>query len=372
MFAGLLACISIIGIAPAHAAGVVFAVDAYAGKAKILHRFHGRVDGKSPFSQLTNIGSTLYGTTWKGGGGGCGGDGCGTVFSVDRITHAEKVLYAFTGGKDGGNPQAGLIKSGSILYGTATSYGAGHGVVFAFDLKSGRERVVHAFNYTDGDGPFGKLLLANGVLFGTTAGGGASGEGVVFSLDPATGAESVVYSFGGGGDGTSPLGSLIGLSGTLYGTTSLGGSKNRGTVFGVSLATGAETYRYSFRGADGAYPGSAGLTYFDGLLFGTTDDGGAFDSGIVFTVDPASGNESVLYSFGSKEADGLIPNGNLVQFGGNLYGTTLGGGSNDWGTVFSITPAGDETVLYSFTFTTHGITAGLRKVHSRFYGTASE
>jgi uncharacterized repeat protein (TIGR03803 family) len=113
--------------------GTVFRLDAAAKEKKhVLHTFTGGADGANPYASLIrDSAGNLYGTTFAGGGTGCGGSGCGTVFMIDEKGH-EIILYSFTGGTDGGNPYASLIRdTAGNLYGTAFSGGAiGNGVIF--------------------------------------------------------------------------------------------------------------------------------------------------------------------------------------------------------------------------------------------------
>jgi uncharacterized repeat protein (TIGR03803 family) len=127
---------------------------------------------------------------------------------------------------------------------------------------------------------------------------------------------------------------------------------------------------------DGAGP-EAGLTNVAGTIYGTASDGGIvtshcpFGAGTVFSLTPA-GVETVLYSFrGFPDGDG--PRGRLISVGDTLYGITAGGGVSDLGTVFSLTPAGVETVLYSFRGTPAGESpiGGLINVGGTFYGTTA-
>jgi uncharacterized repeat protein (TIGR03803 family) len=137
-------------------------------------------------------------------------------------------------------------------------------------------------------------------------------------------------------DGAYPeAGLLIDVSGNLYGTTYGGGAHNSGTVFELMPQTaGGWTYcaLYSFNsdGKDGFGP--RGRLLFDdgGNLYGTTIAGGVYNNGTAFqllaSADGGS-KEKVLHSFGSGE-DGAEPYAGLVQdASGNLYGTTIGGGS---------------------------------------------
>ena len=134
----------------------------------------------------------LYGTTYVGGGTGCGGYGCGTVFSLDPSTGTETVLHSFGNGTDGANPSASLIDVKGTLYGTTSTgggtgcHGYGCGTVFSLDPSTGAETVLYSFccrrNCTDGANPYASLTAVNGKFYGTTESGGAYGYGTVFVL----------------------------------------------------------------------------------------------------------------------------------------------------------------------------------------------
>jgi uncharacterized repeat protein (TIGR03803 family) len=152
--------------------------------------------------------------------------------------------------------------------------------------------------------------------------------------------ETVLYSFAGGSsDGANPYAGLVmDASGNLYGTTNQGSANGAGTVFKITPA-GAESVLHSFgSGSDGANPFAGLVMDASGNLYGTTEYGGANSAGTVFKITPA-GAESVLWSFGSG-SDGAYPYAGLVMdASGNLYGTTkAGGGANNKGTVFRIVP----------------------------------
>jgi uncharacterized repeat protein (TIGR03803 family) len=107
-----------------------------------------------------------------------------------------------------------------------------------------------------------------------------------------------------------------------------------------------------------------------GTLYGTTYGGGASSQGTVFSVTPA-GADTVVHSFSGS--DGAGPEAGLVNIGGRLYGTTFQGGANGMGTVFAMTPAGVETVLHSFQGGSDGANpfTGLLDVHGTLYGTTT-
>jgi uncharacterized repeat protein (TIGR03803 family) len=335
--------------------GLLAVPSAQAQTFTVLYSFTGSPDGEYPYnygSLLMDGSGNLYGTTQRGGTNKCG-YGCGTVFEVDASGN-ETVLYSFNA-IDGASPYAGLIRDADgNLYGT-TDGGGGYGAGAAFKLDtSGGETVLHRFGYESGDGtnPVAGLILdAKGNLYGTTSGGGAHSYGTVYKLSK-TGKETVLYSFDWTG-GATPLAGLIeDAQGNLYGTTSAGGSgyKHTGTVFKLSKS-GVETVLHSFgnREADGQTPEAGLISDADGNLYGTTVYGGGNPgSGTVFKVSK-TGKEKVLYTF-TGGADGSLPVAGVIRDEqGNLYGTTERGGDFGPGTVFKVDTSGKETVLYSFT-----------------------
>jgi uncharacterized repeat protein (TIGR03803 family) len=179
----------------------------------------------------------------------------------------------------------------------------------------------------------------------------------------AAGALHVLYSFGGAAGG-SPQGELIQVaSGEFYGTTRQGGEGGYGTVFKVNSAGSLKVLHAFAGGADGAQPASPLLHGRDGAFYSTTQAGGnggcAFSGlptgcGTVFRVTSA-GEESVIYQFAGYPTDGANPVGGLVQDkAGLLYGTTEAGGFTDpgncgsgCGTIFAVTPTGTEQVVYA-------------------------
>jgi uncharacterized repeat protein (TIGR03803 family) len=267
------------------------------------------------------------------------------VFSITPSGH-ETVLYGFAGSPDGNGPEARLLNVNGTLYGTTVEGGANIcdcGTVFSI-IPGGKEKVVYSFGAYGNDGAFPEsgLIDVKGTLYGTTSGGGTYNKGTVFSIT-TNGSEKVLYSFGGGSaDGASPSAGLINVSGTLYGTTGGGGAYNNGTVFSITSG-GKEKVLHNFSGTDGQQP-LATLINVNGTLYGTTYAGGA-GLGTVFSIT-LSGHETVLHSFSEStrtgEKDGAYPTSGLSYVNGTLYGTTsIGGGEPTVfgsGTVYSITP----------------------------------
>ncbi|HWY15299.1 MAG TPA: choice-of-anchor tandem repeat GloVer-containing protein [Rhizomicrobium sp.] len=352
--------------------GTVFSIDPTTRAETVLYAFCSQqncTDGQTPQASLIDVNGTLYGTTQWGGAVNCanaGYLGCGTIFSIDPTTGAETFVHSFGKGKDGTQPLAGLIDVNGTLYGTTSGGGAncqgsgGCGTVFALDPKTGAETVLYSFcaqqNCSDGSEPFAGIIDVKGTLYGTTMFGGADGGGTVFGFNVKTGAETVLHSFSGGTDGSAPDASLIDVNGTLYSTTTTGGSNaNRqycaggcGTVFSLDIGTGVEAVLYAFCNhpinhecRDGDFP-VAGLIDVKGILYGTTPLGGTYylngtEGGVLFALDPNTGAETVLHAFGGSK-DGRNPEANLLDVTGTLYGTTIGGGDHDYGTVFKLRP----------------------------------
>lgn len=290
----------------------------------------------------------------------------------------ESVLYAFCSlpyCADGTTPDATLVMdSEGNLYGAAAggnskSYS---GVLFEVNSKDEQESLVYDFAaIPEGVAPNGALARdASGNLYGTTAGGGHDvgkctkfyGCGVLYKLSGDT--EQVLYTFLGGLDGQEPNGGLIlDASGNIYGTTYRGGGNGArpGVVFEVT-SSGVETilHRFAAYKGDGRLPTAGLVMDSKGNLYGTTSEGGVDgfygpglecyeQCGTVFEVT-AAGVEKTLYSFrGSRLKDGASPFGSLIMDKkGNLYGTTYAGGVDGYGTIFELTTAGVEKVLYSF------------------------
>ena len=300
----------------------------------------------------------------------------GRVFTASAQT--ETNLYTFGSvPNDGKVPYAGLVQGNDgNFYGTTYNGGTNnHGTVFRIS-PSGSKTNLHTFG--DGNVNFANTLVQgnDGNFYGTTYQGGTNGVGSVFRISPA-GVYTNLHSFGSPlSDGRQPFAALVqGSDSNFYGTTYFGGTNGVGTVFRISLA-GNYTNLYSFAGFpnDGANPQAALVQDSAGNFYGTTVAGGTNGIGTIFRISPA-GNETNLHFFGDSPNDGQGPTAALVQGSdGNLYGTAYGGGSNNVGTIFRISPSGNYTSLYTFGSSPgdgNFIGAGLAQgSDGNFYGTA--
>jgi len=284
-----------------------------------LYNFAGGTDGQGPNNPLIWDGrNKLYGSTYFGGVDSCyAGVGCGTVFELKRTREgrwAERVLYRFTGSADGMFAQ-GISRNAGSLYGFTESgggsgcYGLGCGTVFELTPSSPGvwvESILYSFTGAT-DGAFlnaGLLFDGKGNLYGTamqggdqncTVRGGYGGCGTVFTVGHSgnTWTQSVLYAFSGGADGIIPEAPITWHDGNLYGMTSEGGGDGCyagygcGTVFELKQSrTGwQESILYTFDGHDGELPLRGGVSFDQrGDLLGTTSNGGSYTAGNVFKL----------------------------------------------------------------------------------------
>jgi uncharacterized repeat protein (TIGR03803 family) len=340
----------------------------------VLHNFTNGQDGGSPFAGLTmDKAGSLYGTTAYGGAGH------GTVFKlVFKNSHwVFEPLYSFAGDSDGANPQARvIIGPDGAFYGTTQYGGGGYGTVFRVApgpsacktaLCAWKETVLYSFTGgADGANPLSEIVFDQaGNLYGTTLLGGTGTCntsytcGVVYELTKSNGSwtESILYSFTGGTDGgASAAGLIFDGNGNLYGTTSVGGLYNGGTVFQLIKAGSGwtENVLYSFSGNDGFQPAAGVVLDASGNIYGTTVNGGVAGTGVAFELTPSNGLwlETKLYRFGTQ-GDGFFPYSRLaMDANGNVYGTTSHGGPDNVGDIFQLTPSQggwSGTALHNFT-----------------------
>jgi uncharacterized repeat protein (TIGR03803 family) len=364
----------------------------------VLHAFSGNKDGAYPDSNLTaDAAGNFYGTTQIGGV-----FGAGTVFELSPIPNGKwrfTLLYTFTGGTDGGNPLGSLVFDATgNAYSTVSSGGAnGFGAVFELTPpahpnrgKAWTEKVLYSFQAgSDGALPFGNVVFdAAGNIFGTTSIGGHShvgclaGCGTIYELSPdgsGSWKETVLHRLlDAFGDGAEPRDGLVmDAAGNLYGTTYEGGNNEVcngygcGSVFELSPPVSGKRWSFKtlvdFNAIDGALVRGGVTLDANGIIYGTTIYGGAFNVGTVFSITPASGQGQpghrkfqTIYNFDG--INGLQPSGNIAfDNAGNIYGATYQGGENDWGSIFQLVPGGGgwtENVLYNFVVSGTGTGAG--------------
>jgi uncharacterized repeat protein (TIGR03803 family) len=316
----------------------------------VLYSFAGGSDGMAPAATVNiGLGGVLYGTTFQGGTGSCF-NGCGTVFSLTPPatqggTWTETVLYRFTGGSDGAGPQTGVvIGAGQVLYGTTvgTSNGA---TVFALSPPSSpggawSEQTLYQFPpdlVLNG----GVAVGARGVVYGAVA------DTLFALIPPASSGAPWTYQVlctGFQAEGRVAIGS----GGVLYGASEAGGAFNSGQVFSIappSVAGGActETVVHDFSPGSGYEPVGGVVMDSGGNLYGATSIGQLHQTfGSIYIVVPpglpgGSWIYGTLHVFQGK-SDGGNPRSAPVVGNGVLYGTTSNGGTFGAGTVYSWVP----------------------------------
>jgi uncharacterized repeat protein (TIGR03803 family) len=225
------------------------------------------------------------------------------------------------------------------IYGATTSDGSGgYGTIFKI-TPAGAFTVLHNFSFTDGAGPQGGISLAlDGNFYGTTYQGGTSSHGTIFRITPA-GVFTSLYSFTNGTDGAYPrIPPVMAQDGNLYGVT---GNDTSAVLYRLSATSG-----FTVMGTLATVSFSPLLLGIDGNLYGTTLDGGTYNGGTVFQFSPSAKTIKTLFSFHTEWS----PSGPLVQgVDGALYGTTGSGGTGDGGSVFRVTTGGSYKLLYDFT-----------------------
>jgi uncharacterized repeat protein (TIGR03803 family) len=374
------------------------AVHAQASEYNVIYSFQGGSDGVQPYGpMIADSAGNLYGTTEFGGS-----QRFGTVFKLTLGaggTWTESILYNFSNGTDGGEPQAGMVMdSAGNLYGTTTAGGAvsctsggGYcGVVYELSPGSGgswSESVLVNFTGANGLIPQAGLIFDSaGNLYGTTGSGGAHGDGTVFELTNSGGTwtQSILHNFSNS-DGRSPaLGLVFDTTGNLYGTTFSGGDLSAclgfgcGTVYELTPESGG-TWSFQllhrFNVTNGATPEGVVLDS-SGNLYGATAYGGTGSCsgpvesgcGLVYELSPVSGGawrEKIIKGFTGIGTSIVNPNPVVLDASGNVYGTSLFGGlqvCNDdletCGTIYELTPASTGawtlTGLYAFRDNSNG------------------
>lgn len=201
------------------------------------------------------------------------------------------------------------------------------------------------------------LSLVNGksqVFYGVAQWGGTYGGGVLFKSDITNDTLTAVVNFARNADGgylhIGPIdGLLLASDGKLYGVTSELGANKLGSIYSYNPANGSYKELYSFDNTNGALPSGGLIQFTDGKLYGTTLVGGNNRLGVIYSYDPSTGVYTKLKDFNGT--DGSNPGGRLtIGPDGKIWGITSQGGVNNPGVIFSYDPATSTyTDVYEFT-----------------------
>ncbi len=312
-----------------NSAGVVFRITP-TGNLKALYNFLGGIQGGDSWGGLTlGRDGNFYGTTTYGGDISCGGIGCGTVFKITAGGSLTN-LYSFTNpGVNGCIPEAPPIQgTDGNFYGT-TGCGTAYKIT-----SSGTFTLLASFYPEEVNSPL--LQGTDGNFYGTTA--GSIVPETVFKIT-SKGTVTIIYEFGLGNYGTFPGGGALiqGTDGNFYGTAEQGGSTGGGVVFRLT-PRGTLTVLHNFPDpnylSDGSSPFVGLVQATDGNFYGSTRGGGNQDNGVIFQITPA-GAYSILHYFGGT--DGANPYSPVVQHtDGKFYGLAGFGGASNAGVVYSL------------------------------------
>lgn len=351
----------------------------------VLHNFTNSPDGASPYTGggMVLSDNNLFGTTLRGGS-----FSNGTIFSIQTDGGNFTILHNFAG-SHGADPPSGLVLSSNTLYGTTLFGGTnGSGVIFSMNTNGSNFTVLHNFGAAtssailmqsstiitniDGACPCGELLLLSNTLYGTTCLGGTNASGTVFSISTDGTGFHVLHSFalngyaynffgpGTNADGFYSTDGLVSQNGTLFGTTSVGGTNQNGVVFAINTDGSNFTILHTFSpprrlpfstNYDGEWPD--GLASSGTNLYGVTAGGGIYNAGTIFSLSTDGTTFTTLHNFLASK-DGAPASATLIMLGNKLYGTTSQNGLGGSGTIFSLNADGsDFNVLYTFTPTTN-------------------
>ncbi len=344
--------------------GILFRVSK-AGVFESLLSFDG-VNGAQPNGLILGTDGSFYGTTTTGGP-----NQFGTVFRFDP-PGTLTTLHGFSN-SDGGNPSGTVLEAADgNLYGLTSSGGPGiAGTVYRLTL-GGTLTTLHSFSYTDGSWPLGELVAgADGNLYGVTTAGGSGSLGVIFRVDSG-GVVTTVRTFEGFDEvgGGPHTGLLEASDGNLYGTTGLGGSAGRGTLYRLDGA-GTAMAIASFSASVGTFVVAPLAELVTGHLLGAALDDGDGDYGTLFDCTFA-GNMSLVRAFhGSPE--GSSPAAGVVEGApGVFFGTAQYAGMHGQGTIFRVDGPGTATALHAFDGSDGGLTVASLTfgTDGRLYGTS--
>jgi len=355
----------------AHGWGTIFNYDTSSNTFTKIYDFTG-IDGLYPYGSLIQgIDGLLYGMTQ----GFLSNHTDGSIYSLNPVNFTFLSRFSFYI-YHLGNPFGSLHQTSTgTMYGMTfhgvEGVGDSSGVIFSFYPSIDSVAIIHQFQSATGNYSQGSIIYVGQKFYGMTSLGGAYNSGVIFNFDTLGNSYNDLFDFYGGAEGVSPYGTLVEAgNGLLYGMTEFGGSNGKGSIFSVNPANNAYNSLYSFDGiSHGSYPTSSFLLANDGNLYGTTQFGGANNSGTVFIYNISGDSVHVLDKFDSIAG---VPSSALIQGAdGYLYGVTSGHGFGDFGQLyrFNISTGAIHSLLdFSITPLGYGWGSVVQASNGKLYG----
>ncbi len=332
--------------------GQIFRLNADGTGYTIIHAFAlFATDGFGPNNLIEGSDGVLYGTT--NGGGSLTNKGC--IFKLNKDGSGYAILHVFGALSDGYSPSALIEGSDGALYGTMQTGGTSqnYGVVFRMNKDgSGYTVLRYLLSSSDGSGPRGLTEGPGGALYGVTASGGTGSAGTVFKLNKDGSNFVVLKNLGGTNGSAARSGVLAASDGALYGTTTTGGSVNRGVVYRVTADGSSFTVLHNFLGTttDGGRLDARLTEGPNGALYGVTFGGGSGSRGTVFQINKDGSGYAVIKSFAGNATEGGTPTTPLmVAPDGTLFGANTTVGGDTYGLLYRLNADGSGfTALRSF------------------------
>lgn len=273
--------------------------------------------GNGEFMGMTIQSSSMYGSFYK----------------MDTAGNSITVLHEFT---NNNRPQSSFVLADNgKLYGLGYTGTSNESAIYSYDIATDTYTNVYEIIGNAQSGIYGGMIKANnGILYGVTKRGGTNNSGRIFSFNTSTNTYTSLYEFSTA-TGEDPNASMIQASnGKLYGTTSYGGANNHGVLFSFDISNNTYTKLFDFVQSTGESPTSPLMQASSGLLYGTTMAGGANYQGVLYSFDISNNTYTCLHSFFASEGYG--PRTEPIEGpNGIIYGTTNQGGSNFKGSIYS-------------------------------------
>ncbi len=269
-----------------------------------------------------------------------------------------------------------IIAQDTHLWGVTNTGGEnGYGTLYRTDLNGENYSQIHSFNRVWCGWPASIQLTyaQDGLMYGTTESRGTYGMGTIFSYNTETGALEMKFSFEGGAQGYGSRGGLVLANNSLlYGTTTFGGNNDIGIIYSFNSSNGVYTKVFDFNGSNGSLPHNRLLKASNGILYGMTYNGGAYNKGTLFSFSPTNNIFNKILDFDGTTTGGN-PFGNLIQASnGLIYGMTTSGGQANDGVIFTLnTNTEIFSVIEDFIFSSGRLPYGglLQTSDGYFWGT---